>query len=174
MISKESLSSEITYVEKNKITHEEKKEKKHFPKNRRWGMPPITSSPTCSLKWVLVKWVSALLLQPGALQYESWLPPFAPSTTLSTRLLPNSNPWVSRGHAGSRNRFWWSRNNSVPCLNDASRCTVSAGKGGRALQRGLKAQIALLLLYNLDHVSTSCHAAVWLSTPALALSFILL
>ena len=141
MISKESLSSEIAYVEKNKITYEEK-EKKHFPKNRRWGMPPITSSPTCSLKWVLVKRVSALLLQLGALQYESWLPPSAPCTTLSTRLLTSSNPRVPRGHAGSRNRFWWwfwwSCNNSVPGLNE-SRSTVSAGKGGRALQRGLRA-----------------------------------
>jgi len=47
MISKESLSSEIAYVEKNKIKSHMKKKKKHFPKNRRWGMPPITSSPTC-------------------------------------------------------------------------------------------------------------------------------
>ena len=68
-------------------------------------MSPITSSPTCSLKWVLVKRVSALLLQPGALQYESWLPLSAPSTTLSTRLLINSNPRVPRGHAGSQTGF---------------------------------------------------------------------
>ena len=99
-------------------------------------MPPITSSPTCSLKWVLVKRVSALLLQPGALQYERWLPPSAPSTTLSTRLLTVSNPRVLRGHAGSRNGFWWSHNNSVPGLSDESRCTVSGGKEGRAFCKG--------------------------------------
>lgn len=58
---------------------------------------------------------------------------------LSTHLLAISNPRVSRGHTGSPNRFWWSRNNSIPGLSEESRCTVCAGKGGRALQRQLRA-----------------------------------
>ena len=55
---------------------------------------------------------------------------------------PPLNQFQSPGSQGARwfsNRFWWSLNNSVPGLSDESRCTVSAGKGGRALQRGLRA-----------------------------------
>ena len=55
---------------------------------------------------------------------------------------PPLNQFQSPGSQGARwfsSRFWWSLNNSVPGLSDESRCIVSAGKGGRALQRGLRA-----------------------------------